>query len=58
MSGGYEKGSGGAEDVTDDGYMRWEVVDELNANATNVVRYTRIRGRAYCKGKKVMSCSH
>ena len=43
MSGGYEKGSGGAEDVTDDGYMRWEVVDELNANATNVVRYTRIR---------------
>jgi hypothetical protein len=43
VSGGYGKGIAGAEDVTDDGYMRWEVVDELNANATNVVRYTRIR---------------
>ena len=30
--------SGGVEDVMDDNYMRWEVVDELDANATNVVQ--------------------
>lgn len=38
VSEGCEEESGGVEDVMDDGYMRWEVVDELDANATNVVQ--------------------